>query len=1267
MLLFIPTCFFAQFDYTSLFETTDLPTTTVSRVRQDQKGFIWFTSEDGLFRFDGYRYIQHAFINNNPDFPLRGIKKIEFDHFGRIWLITKDNLLYCYLVESKNLQYIKFKNDKEASNVNSMTICENKLFVGRGDAPYYFHLKKLDFQHIVPIPLSDVNGGTRLGHSKDHMAWFVTSTYMVIFDAKKEKKIIEVDMPVRASSITVDDNYNTWIGNGSKSLQRFDFKTKKWELYYKLPAGIRWLEFDKKRNRLWITSGHNMYYFDFNESEKILHKLHMNRGFVMNYESFIDQQDNLWLVTSKDLIKINFRGNQFYDSNFHETFTQKNRKVISQDYSGAMLIGTVEDGLLRENFETGEREVFLPKKEIRFINKISDSLFYIGAKQGLFQLDFTASKENTITQIQPIGEKKHQVNAVVRTKENIYWIGTYGGLFRVDFSEKEPRFDNVIGWSTVDFICYDAENNVILTNAIHKGMFQILLDENHESIGVKNINRSKNLGSNTVQMMYKSGEFVWAATASGISKLSYNKEKKEYIVQKNYTTHQGLSNNYVTSIVAENEDVLWFGTHNGVNRFDQNSENFSTYYKGFGFLSNRITGRSAYYSKEGELYFGLNNGLVSFNPKTFNPSTYKYKVFIEDIEVNGVSGKTNKDLRHLNHYQNNLTFQISVPNYISPSAVKYRYKLENSEKGWIVNFVNSPTFTLNNLAVGNYQLLLQCTNEDGKWNSEIQRLVFFINPPFWLTWWFVFLSGTLVAASLFLSIRFTIIRQTRKKAMNLQLNLEKKLRETDQEKIKFFTNISHDLKTPLTMVKEPLEKILRNTLPTEEKQFLLETASNNANRLVKLVNQVLNFSTIHTGELTLNIQKIEFVRFIRTLVHNFKFQADQKNIDLIFDVDSENLPLYIDKEKIERVFFNIISNSFKNTPNGGKIIVKIIHEKENQSVKLIIEDTGKGIRRDKLKKIFSRFFQSDSEVQGQGIGLSIVKEYIEAHEGSVVIESEQNKGTKVLISLPSEEEKVEGTFDKIEEKKEFQHSILIAEDDDELRKYLTYELASKYKLFVANNGKRALEIVLNKMPDIVLTDLMMPELNGLELCKKIKEDIRTSHIPTIIITASGKNEIEVLDSGVNDYITKPFKTESLLLKIKNQLATINQTKEWFQREINLTPQTTDIESSGTLFLKNLMHVIEENFIENKLDISILTAKMNMSKSSLYKKTTQLTGMTVNELITSVKLTKAAELLSKSSYSFNEITFMLGYNDVKYFRELFKKKYSVTPTEYRKSL
>ncbi|MGY6650278.1 ATP-binding protein [Wenyingzhuangia sp. IMCC45574] len=1246
----------------SLFETTDLPTTDVSRVRQDKQGFIWFVSEDGLYRFDGYKYEHHAFLDQNPDFPLRRIKKFEFDNYGRVWLDTKDNRLYCYTIKTKELQEIYFKKDKIYSEVNSMTLCDDKLFIGH-NTPHYFSLKDLDLNDIKPIKISKVKN-TRLGHCRKNKVWFVMSSHMIMFDAKKEKLLRTITMPTNATSICVDDASNVWIGDNSKTIYVYSTEKDEWRTINTSVNGVKWLEYDEKRNNILVTSFTNIYQIDLNEQNDVLVNIPLHKTIQNGRETFIDKQNNAWLVVSNnDLIKLNYGDLDAYNLNFKQVYSEKSKKFVFQDATSAKWLSGGA-GLVRKNYETKETKEYLPKSDVRAVHKYNDSLFYVFTKREVYEFKYNRQKEDfdIVKKASKEQINVRYINTGIRTKENLFWIGNHKGVARVNVQNNTSEFLPVLKWSNVNYIVYDERHHIILASAINKGIFQFTLDDNHQVVNVKNINRSKNLGSNTVQSIYITSNNVWAATSRGLSKLKYNKNKNEYFVKKNYTTEDGLSHNYVSTVLAENNKTLWIGTNLGLNRLDVKSEEITSYYKGFGDAANKITNRYAIYAHDKRMYFGVGKGFLKFNPKNIHKSPYKYSIYLEDIEVNGVNGKKIKDLKGLKHYENYLAFTVSIPNYISPNGVKYRYRVDKSK--WKVSPARHSTFTINDISYGNHTLELQCSNEDGVWNSKVERIGLYITPPFWKSWWFM----TILIVFSVLIIRFLIIRFRLKKEFDIQLGIEKKLRETDQEKIKFFTDVSHDLKTPLTMISRPIEKMLGQDMPEDEKKYLLETASKNTNRLINLVNQVLNFSTIQSGDLTLNIQRIELINFLNNIVTTFYFEASQKQIDCTLKTDLEELIVFFDKEKIERVLYNLLSNAFKNTPKKGKITLGVTFDEDAKTVDISITDTGVGIRKDKLNRIFKRFYQTDTENVGQGIGLSIVKEYIEAHDGNVSVESEYKKGTKISFVLPVEEE---GLIPKEEEEEVIQvedkkHSVLVVEDDDELREYIIYELKPFYKIYVADNGKKGVELAREKKPNLILTDLRMPEMNGAELCDTLKNDIRTSHIPVIVITAFSGMEMDALAIGANDYISKPLNIDSLLLKIKNHLNLLEQAKEKFDREISLTPKEDKMESPQKAFINKIMEVIEEEFIHRKLDIELLTSKMNMSKSVLYKKVLEYTGQSVNELITTVKIKKAEELLLNSDYSFNEITYMLGYNDSKYFRGLFKKKNNITPLQFKKN-
>ncbi|NJB83542.1 hybrid sensor histidine kinase/response regulator transcription factor [Wenyingzhuangia aestuarii] len=1247
----------------SLFETTDLPTTDISRVRQDKQGFIWFVSEDGLYRFDGYKYEHHAFIDQNPDFPLRRIKKFEFDNFGRIWLDTKDNRLYCYTIETKELQEIHFKKDKIFSEVNSMTLCEDKLFIGH-NTPHYFSLKNIDLEDIKPIKISNVRN-TRLGYYRKNFVWFVMSSHMIMFDAKKEKLLRTIKVPANATSITVDAANNVWIGDNSKKIYVYNTKKDQWTTIKTLVNGIKWMEYDELRNKILVTSFTNIYEIDLDLDKVVLDRIPLHKTIQNGRETFIDKQNNAWLVVSNnDLIKLNYGDHDAYNLNFKQVYSEKSKKFIFQDFTGAKwLAGT--SGLTRKNFETKEVKEYLPKIDIKSVQKYNDSLFYVFTRREGYEFKYNEQKKdfNVVKIVSKDQIGLRYLNTGIRTKENLFWIGNHKGVARVNIQENTSEFLPVLKWSNVNYLVYDEEHNAILASAINKGIFQFNLDENHQVIDVKNINRSKKLGSNTVQSIYLGKNNVWAATSRGLSKLGYDKNKKEYFVKKNYTTKDGLSHNYVSTVLAENNRFLWIGTNLGLNRLDVKNQKITSYYKGFGDAANKIVNCYSTYAQDKRMYFGVSKGFIKFNPKNLHKSLYTYSMYVEDVEINGVNGKSIKDLKDLKHYENYIILTVSVPNYNSPNGVKYRYRLDN--KKWTESPARHSTFAIDNISHGNHSLQLQCSNEDGVWNSEIKKIDIYMTPPFWKSWWFVSVLVLLVV----LIIRFLLIRFRLKKEFDIQLGIEKKLRETDQEKIKFFTDVSHDLKTPLTMISRPIEKMLGQEISEEEKKYLLETASKNTNRLINLINQVLNFSTIQSGDLTLNIQRIELISFLNNIIDSFNFETSQKQINLILKTELQELIVFFDKEKIERVLYNLLSNAFKNTPKNGNITLGVVFDDTTKIVDICVEDTGFGIRKDKLNRIFKRFYQTDTKNVGQGIGLSIVKEYIEAHDGSVNVESEYNKGTKICIALPVEEENAkqkEKNKEKNVVKEDKEHSILLVEDDNDLREYIVYELQPFYKIYTANNGKIGQEMAIDKKPDLILTDLKMPDMNGAELCDVLKGDLRTSHIPVIVITAFSGMELESLAIGANDYISKPLNVDSLLLKIKNHLKLLEQAKEKFDREISLTPKAENKETPQKIFINKIMEVIEEEFIDKKLDIELLTQRMNMSKSVLYKKVLDYTGQSVNELITTVKIKKAEEFLLNSDYSFNEITYLLGYNDSKYFRGLFKKKNGLTPLQFKKN-
>jgi len=1256
----------SRIQYKSFDATTSLPSQGINKICQDKDGFIWFVSSGGLFRFDGYEYEQHAFLGNDPNTPLRLIKELQFDDYGRIWLVTNNNILHYYTIATKTLTEVAFYRPIP---MNSIAVCGSVLVMGIGGAPTYMYIDKEIKQKIKPIKTSCKSYGTRYTYTDGVITWYILNNHIAIVNTmnKSEIKIDDViETPVNANSVRADKFGDIWICDNNE-LHVYNKKLRQWKKIENAPKQLASLEYDQIRDRVWITTQNDLYYINVNDASHTLRRLDVKLGTAKFKKIFIDQQYNIWLITANDLILISFSENNFVNENFTKEINTHGPICMEKDANGSIWYGTYNNGVFVKTKGSDTPVSIIGKRILHFIAPSPDSSVYVGLKKVIYQYKYN-KVTNTYETIDSLPKKQFYYG--ISTKKNKLWVKNYLGLFEIDFSKGKQSLKHVVKDMSPNFLYHQKETNNLFLCTRYRGVLQLKLDENDSVLQNVIYNKSNVLMSNTIEhMCIQKNNTMWVASSEGLTKLSYDATTGKYVKAKNYTIYDGLSDNHVVSVLEENDSTLWLGTRNGLNKFHITQEKFTNYYEAQGFPSNNFLERSALMENDGKLNFGVRYGFLSFDPEKLIRSKHQYKIFLDLLSINGKTGYKLSDLTSLSSNEKNLKFEINIPNYITQNTLRYRYKLVEDDS-WTAQFAYEKEIVFNDLPYGSYTLQIQCSNEEQVWNSDIIKIPIHISPPFWLQIWFIIIVILVIIAIILLYIHFSVRQITKKKEFVLKLELEKRLRETDQEKIKFFTNVSHDLKTPLTMISEPLEKMLQQETSEDEREFLLQTVSKNTNRLIKLIDKVLDFSTVQYDGLTLNIQKVNFIDFLENIIKSLSFEKKRKDLHLALETNEKELFLYIDKEKIERVIFNILSNAFKHTQAKDSIILSITKNDENKFVELSVKDSGKGIRKEQLNNLFTRFYQTDQHKEGQGIGLSIVKEYIEAHQGKVSIDSEYGKGTEVKIKLPIEEH-TQVTNNAILTKpsnpeQKLEHSILIVEDDEELRTYLSYELSSEYKLYTAKNGKRGIEIAKDQLPDIIITDFMMPEVSGMELCQDLKADIKTSHIPIIMITAIGESEQNLLKSGANDFITKPFKTNNLKLKIKNLITTLQSTKDWVERELSLKPQDqTEVESEETKFIKKLMLVIEEKFIQEKLDINILTMEMGMSKSNLYKKVSQLTGYTVNELITSIKLKKAAELIVKTNYTFSEIINTLGYSDLKHFRGLFKSKYNMTMQEYKK--
>jgi signal transduction histidine kinase/DNA-binding response OmpR family regulator len=804
---------------------------------------------------------------------------------------------------------------------------------------------------------------------------------------------------------------------------------------------------------------------------------------------------------------------------------------------------------------------------------------------------------------------------------------------------------------------------------------------------------------------------MWIGTKGGGLSL-FNKRTKHFIT---FSEKDGLQNSSIYKIVEDTKGLIWVSTNKGISRIDSRTKEIDNFNYHNGVQNNNFVRGAGLRLSSGELFFGGLEGLNYFNPANLKDNKAVPSVLLTDLRISNQSvapseeGPIKEQISVAKEidldYKQNFALSFVGLNYTAPEQNQYAYKLQGFDKDW--NYVgNSTTASYTNLDPGEYTFRVKASNNDGVWNNEGTSIKIYVHPPFWMTVYaYIFYGLAIIGFVLYLRHK-GIQRLKRKFALEQErIHAEQdrkeaeRIRELDRLKIKFLTNLSHEFRTPISLILGPVDNLL--TQEKSEHSFSqLYMIKRNARRLLNLVNQLLDFRKMEEQELKLHETEGELVSFVKEVADSFKDLSERKKIDFEFKSEIDELYTLFDHDKIERILFNLLSNAFKFTLEGGSIFLKLekIDNQVDQSktwVSVKVSDTGIGIPEDKKEKIFERFFQNATAAsilnQGTGIGLSITKEFVKMHGGSIEVDSEPGSGTTFTIDLPFvplaapekidqtvpeqaepviESEQVKEPSEEEEETTPFNSrsimpSILLVEDNDDFRFYLKDNLRLQYKVFEATNGKEGWQKALASHPQLIVSDISMPHMNGIELCRKIKSDKRTSHIPVILLTAltAEEDQLKGLETGANDYITKPFNFEVLNAKIKNLLVLNTTLKSAYTKQIKVVSPEVSIESEDEKLLKNITIYLEENLTNPQLSVEELSKHLGMSRSSLYSKLLELTGETPVEYIRSVKLEKAAVLLEKSDMNVAQIAYSVGFSTPNYFAKSFKTKYNMLPSEY----
>jgi signal transduction histidine kinase/ligand-binding sensor domain-containing protein/DNA-binding response OmpR family regulator len=976
-------------------------------------------------------------------------------------------------------------------------------------------------------------------------------------------------------------------------------------------------------------------------------------------------------------------------------------------------------------------------------------LFGAESKSGLKQLDITVPKElYSKKDFVAIKDVKSSAFSLLKDSNENVWIGTYTlgvyrwlatdkpGVYIKDVLFHDSDAKNSLANNIIRDIHEDKHGNIWF--ATGEGLSKLPVDEinskNPQFINYKNIaNDLTSLSHDYVLTIFENldGE-LWIGTfGGGLNKFvpSENGGKGTFL---RFSKNDGLPNNVIKGILEDNRKNLWLATNKGLSKFNTKTKEFKNYDVNDGLQSNEFSELACIKRKNGEFLFGGVNGFNAFYPtrirsnKEASETVFRsFSIFKKNIgigeEVNGrvILEKTINDVEGvtLKYEENSFSFEFAALHYSAPVKNQYAYKLEGFNNNWIYTNSDDRFATYTNLAPGEYLLKVASSNNDGIWDETPAELKIIITPPIWRTNWAKALYILIIVGMLFAFRRFTVISTSKKFDLDLKILEKVKNEELQKMKLEFFTNISHEFRTPLTLIKGPLDYLLKkgdaaSSKSVKEKYNLMKK---NTDYLLRLIDQLLDFRKMDKGRMDLSVYNNDIVKFIKELGEPFQFLSVKKKVDFSVKSSKETITTWFDSNAVEKILNNLLSNAFKFTPEEGEVKIfifdgedfedegRIKTEKLNKSDYIIVKvkDSGPGIPAHRINHVFERFYVETDKLKlntkGTGIGLSYTKNLVELHKGVIDVKSDTEDGTTFYVWLPKNKEIYKnledvhlneitetdayisqteaeshalGVIDDIVDKNISRSRsklpvLLIVDDNKDIRSFVKQVLGEEYYIYEAENGAEGFETANKVIPNIIITDIMMPIMDGVELCKKLKEAQETSHIPVVMLTAKRTQEweIEGLKTGADGYIRKPFDVELLDLKLKNILNDRKKLRKRFNREITLQPKDITVTSTDEKFLNKAIEIVEDHMTDSEFSVELLVKEMSLSRSNLYLKLKELTGLSSSEFIRNIRLKRAMQLMQKSDYSVKEIMYMTGFSTGSYFSKCFKKQFGVIPSKY----
>jgi signal transduction histidine kinase/ligand-binding sensor domain-containing protein/AraC-like DNA-binding protein/ActR/RegA family two-component response regulator len=1316
------------------FTTKDgLPEDRVRTLFQDSKGYLWIGTMNGLSRYDGYVFKNYYPARDQSGIAGNWVYTFAEDRKGNIWMGTREGLSKFDGVKEifTNFKVTNNRSSSLISNlINTLHFDEHgSLWIGTAKGLSIYDEGKKQFTHKKSYPF-DGNVSRIIAAANGHL-WIATKYGICLYDISTGRyQLFKLNLFANPYGdrlwTMMEYKKDLYIATAAQGLLKLEFDSSQNTYTRFIPVNFNGGSenlsdtqvFDicvSGTDDFWLATEKGLYKVgnmaDAEQRTAIVYRHNplVSRSLFNNiiYKVIIDRTNVLWCGTESGLNKLDLHLLPFQYFSFTDRKYKDQVRGISFVKPGQVWLGTSNSGLYSYNIsnKSSAKIIYKAGSSFNFNRSLqagNDGRILSGSLGGLTM--FPSGDPSK----QQIYLKNRAVFDVLKDRKGNTWLGTNKGMVKINRYGKETNLETIEslpGLVKNGFIreLFEDHNGWIWIGFENSGL-GVLHPETYQFIWLSRQNSGAKIFGNTIVSIAEAPiGTIWAGSESALNRIvTGSSNNKQTFKIKSYAEESGLNDKTVNGIIPDDKGTLWISTMKGLQRFYIKSETFVNYLSDISFSPGSYDNFGFHH-----LVFGTNDGFLYFDPAAVGIDDHAPKIVINDFKLFSQSVKpaevyhgdtvlkdpvTSAKEIELNYLNNVFTLSFSAIHFTNPEKTKYAYRMDGFDKNWRYTDAGNRNATYTNLNAGTYTFYVKAANSAGKWSDEEAKIQIKILPPPWKTWWAIVLYVLLFNILLFIIIRY-FLEQSRQKQLLKYEKLEKaQLGKLNEMKLQFFTDVSHEFRTPLSLIIGPVEELMQiPELPSSYKSKV-NLVYRNCRKLLYLVEELMTFQKMEQGMLKLKPLTLEVNTFCEEIFKNFETFAQKKNIDFTFEKSGNELLVNADPAKLEMVLNNLIFNAFKFTPDGGKIAVKV-DDAKTTFAGVTVTDNGKGMSPEELNHVFERYF-SESGSKGTGVGLSLTKSLVEMHHGFIDVTSEPAISTSFSFYLPLI---VSDHQLKVSETQSYQlnaaediatlsesfyiqnhpvaldepatgtekRMVLLVDDNPEILEYLVMIFRDDYVLKTAGNGEEALLIIAENTPDLVISDVVMPIMDGVALCHNIKSDIHTSHIPLILLSAKGavENQIAGLETGADDYIPKPFHPGLLKTKAFQLMEARQRMMDKIKTEGYIVPKDIAKNPLDEAFLAKIMKGIEDNIANEDFSVEDLGALVFMSRSHLFRKLKSLTGQTPIEMIYKTRMKHAMKLLMERKHNISEISYLVGFKNHSSFTSSFKKQFGKSPTDF----